>query len=121
MSVNPLVFFLGVCIEPSRFTMFLYVGLVSIGTFLALEWTKPSLIYDPRTGQPKSEIFTPVTLAVAAGLLTLAYLRKTRMMPSGSGGSAMQAQVVSEMPVAELDGFQQAPDISLPPDTFNDM
>lgn len=88
---------------------FVQVGLTAIAVFFVVEYTKPSALYDEKTGQPKYELLTPCTLAAAAGLLVLAFNYKK--LGQGNPHLATRAAVGSapQLPPAEA---------GLTPETF---
>jgi hypothetical protein len=95
--------------------LYVQVGLLSLGTMYALEAMKPDLLYDKRSGQPKNELLTPVSIGVFVGVAWLLYKRRM-------GGSTFGAQCVRGMNLSELDGYVPGPDQGpiLPPDTFSE-
>ena len=96
--------------------LYVQVGLLSLGTFYLLESMKPDFLYDRKSGQPKNEMLTPVSVAVAVGFAWLYYQKY-----SGGGGSAFRAQCVQGMDLAGLDGYSPGMDQGpmLPPATFD--
>jgi hypothetical protein len=79
----------------------LQVGLVCGLTYGVLEYYKPSMLFDEKTGQPKSDMLTPVSLAAAAGIMF--YMLKVR------GKTAeFSALEVGGMNLSELDGYSGA-------------
>lgn len=94
--------------------VFVQVALVSVGVFFLLEWTKPSIMYDEKSGQPKHELITPCTVAVACGLIVLALNYKKLGAPTGGSSAPLtaagfQSSTVPSQRLADLEGWEAGP------------